>query len=44
MTLAKSQGSYHHKGKEVISASPAMRDVGEEAVYSESDHSNEEEV
>ena len=44
MTLAKSQGSSHRKGKEVIFASPTMRDVGEEAVYYESNHSNEEEA
>ena len=44
MTPAKSQGSSYRKGKEVISAPPAMRDVGEEAVYSELDHSDEEEA
>ena len=44
MTPAKSQGSSHRKGKGVISAPPAMRDVGKKAVYSESDHFNEEEV
>ena len=44
MTLAKSQSSSHRKGKEVISDPPATRDVGEEAVYSELDHSDEEEA
>ena len=41
MTPAKSQGFFHRKGKEIVSARPATRDVGEEA---ESNHSNEEEV
>ena len=40
----KSQSSFYHKGKEVISAPSTTRDVGEEAVYSESDHSDEEEM
>ena len=44
MTLAKSQSSSQRKGKEVISDPPAARDVGEKAVYSESDHSDEEEA
>ena len=44
MTLVKSQVSSHRKGKEVISAPPATRDVGEEVVYSELNHSNEEQV
>ena len=42
MTPAKSQGSSHRKGKAVISTPPTTRDVGEEAMYSESDHSDEE--
>ena len=41
MTPAKSQGFFHRKGKEIVSAPPATRDVGEEA---ESNHSNEEEA
>ena len=44
MTPAKSQSSFYRKGKEVISAPPASREVSEEAVYSESHHSNEEET
>ena len=44
MTSAKSQSSSCYKGKEVISDPPAARDVGKEAVYSESDHSEEEET
>ena len=40
----KSQSSSHRKGKEVISDPPTARDVGEEAMYSESDHSDEEEA
>ena len=41
---AKSQSFSYSKGKEVISDPPAARDVGEEVVYSESDHSDEEET
>jgi len=44
MTPVKSQGSSCCKGKEVVSDDPAARDVGEEAAYSESDHSDEEEA
>ena len=44
MTPAKSQSSSHRKGKEVISALFATHDEGEKAVYSESDHSDEEEA
>ena len=44
MTPAKSQSSSHRKGKEVIFDPLAAHDVGEEAVYSESDHSDEEEA
>ena len=44
MTLAESQSSSYHKGKEVISTSPATCNVGKEAMYSESEHSDEEEV
>ena len=44
MTPAKGQSSSHHKGKEIVSDSPTTRDVGEEVVYFESNHSNEEEA
>ena len=44
MTPAKGQSSYHRKGKEIVSDPPSPRDVGEEAVYFESDHSDEEEA
>ena len=44
MTSVKSQSSSCYKGKQVISDPPAARDVGEEAVYFESDHSDEEEM
>jgi len=44
MTLVKSQSSSHHKRKEVISDPPAARGVDEEMVYTESDHSDEEEM
>ena len=44
MTLAKSQGSSHRKGKKVIFTTPATCEVGEEAMYFEWDHSNEEEA
>ena len=44
MTLAKSQGSSHRKGKKVIFTTPATCEVGEEAMYSEWDHSDEEEA
>ena len=40
----KSQGSSRHKGKEIGSNPPAVPDVGEEAEYSESKHSAEEET
>ena len=43
MTLAKSQSSSHHKGKEVISDLPTARGV-DEVVYSESNHFNVEET
>ena len=32
MTLAKGQGSFRRKGKEIASDDPATRDVGEEAL------------
>ena len=44
MTLVKGQISSCRKGKEVVSDPPAARNVGEEAVYSELDHSDEEEA
>ena len=44
MTPVKSQSSSHRKGKEVISDPPATRGVDEEVVYSELDHSDEEET
>ena len=44
MTPAKGQSSFLHKGKEIVSDPPTARDAGEEAVYSESDHFEEEEV
>ena len=44
MTSAKSQSSSCCKGKEVISNPPVARDVSEEAMYSESNHSDEEET
>ena len=39
MVPVKSQGSSRRKGKEVASDPPAVPDVGEEAEYSESEHS-----
>ena len=44
MTLVKGQISSRRKGKEVVSNPSAARNVGEEAVYSELDHSDEEEA
>ena len=44
MTLAKSQGSSHRKGKEIAIDDPSKQDVGEEAAHSESDHLDEEEA
>ena len=44
MTSVKGQSSSRRKGKEIVSDSPTARDVGEEVVYFESDHSNEEEA
>ena len=44
MALVKSPGSSRHKGKEVIYDPHIEQETGEEAVYSESDHSDEEEV
>ena len=42
MTLVKGQSSSCRKGKKVVSNASVAHDVGEEAVYSESDHSDEE--
>ena len=44
MATVKSQGSSLRKGKEAIFEPPAALDVGEEAEYSESEHSDEEEA
>ena len=44
MAPVKSQGSSRRKGKEAIFEPPAALDVGEEAEYSESEHSDEEEA
>ena len=44
MASVKSQGSSCHKGKKAISDPPATPDVGEEAEYSELEHSDEEEA
>ena len=44
MMTAEGQSSSHCKGKEIVSDAPATHDVGEKVVYSESDHSNEEEA
>ena len=44
MTLAKGQSSSCHKGKEIDSDPPTARNVGKEDVYSESDHSDEDEA
>ena len=44
MTLEKGQSSSRCKGKEVVSDAPVARNVGEEAIYSESDHFDEEEA
>ena len=44
MALVKSSGSSRRKGKEVVYDPPVEQEIGEEAVYSESDHSHEEEA
>ena len=44
MTPVKGQSSSHRKGKEIASDPSTTHDVGEEAVYSESDHSDEKET
>ena len=44
MAPVKSQGSSYRKGKKAIFDPPAALDVGEEAEYSESEHSDEEEA
>ena len=44
MASVKSQGSSHRKGKEAISDPPTALDVGREAEYSKSEHSDEEEA
>ena len=44
MTSAKGQSSSCRKGKEIVSDPPTACNVGKEAVYSKSDHSDEEEA
>ena len=44
MTPAKGQSSSRRKEKEIASNPPTARDVGEEAVYSKSDHFDDEEA
>ena len=44
MALMKSSGSSRHKRKEAVYNPPIEQETGEEAVYSESDHSDEEEA
>jgi len=44
MTPVKGQSSSRHKGKEIAFDLLTTHDVGEEAVYSELDHSDEEET
>ena len=44
MTPAKGQSSSRRKGKEIVSDPPSARDVGEKAMYSESNHFDEEEA
>ena len=44
MMPAKGQSSSRRKGKKIVSDSPTAHDVGEEVVYSKSDHSDEEEA
>ena len=44
MAPVKSSGSSLRKGEEVVYDPPIEQETGEEAVYSESDHSDEEEA
>ena len=44
MALVKSSGSSRRKRKEVVYDPPVEQEIGEEAVYSKSDHSDEEEA
>ena len=44
MAPVKSLGSSRCKGKEAVYDPPVEQETGEEAVYSESDHSDEEEA
>ena len=44
MVLVKSPGSSRRKGKDAIYDPPVKQETGEEAVYFESDHSDEEEA
>ena len=44
MTSAKGQSSSRRKGKEIVSDPFIARDVSKKAVYSESDHSDEDDA
>ena len=44
MVLVKSSGSSRRKGKEAIYDPPVEQETGEEAVYSKSNYSDEEEA
>ena len=44
MAPVKSSGSSRRKGKEAIYDPPLEQEMGEEAVYPKSDHSDEEEA
>ena len=44
MTPTKGQISSRRKGKEIVSNPPTAHYIGEEALYSESDHFDEEEA
>ena len=44
MVLVKSSGSSRRKGKKVVYNPPVEQETGEEALYFESDHSDEEEA
>ena len=44
MALVKSSSFSHRKGKEAIYDPPLKQEMGKEAVYPKSDHSDEEEA
>ena len=44
ITVVKNPGSSRRKGKEAVYDPPVEQEMGEEAMYSESDHSDEEEA